>query len=171
MRDVSFKQKHLNCGWFDIRKRQSFYPIRANKQTNKLQPVSRLLCLSDGLFEAMADSQSPYQECRTLALSILRGCGLPSTLHPSPRLHCHPAAIPGSNLPLRCWRSHPAEVADFIPELPDILHFSGCRPRSYAWALRVGSTQEVAVAAVQHFPSERLKLLIWSGCGFKHPAF
>lgn len=75
----------------------------------------------------MADSQSPYQECGTLALSILRSCGRLSTPRPLRPLHCHPAAIPGSNLPPCCWRSHPAEGADHIPELPDLLHFSGCR--------------------------------------------
>lgn len=43
-----------------------------------------------------ANSQSPYQECWTLALSILRNSG--PRPHPPALLHCHPAAIPGTNL-------------------------------------------------------------------------
>lgn len=64
------------------------------------------------------NSQSPYQECWTLALSILRNCG-PLSLPPT--LHCHPALIPGTNLSLcsegQIWWGQSVRGAGLVPDL------------------------------------------------------
>lgn len=63
------------------------------------------------LTQPTVNSRSPYQECGTLALSILRNSGPPfssSSSSPPMLLHCHPALIPHTNLSLCsegqiCW--------------------------------------------------------------------
>lgn len=60
------------------------------------------------LTQPTVNSRSPYQECGTLALSILRNSGPPFSSPPPMLLHCHPALIPHTNLSLCsegqiCW--------------------------------------------------------------------
>lgn len=97
------------------KKKNSKEKDKTNKETN-FRPVAHLRRVLDHLSEPTADSQSPYQECWTLALSILRSCGRPPTLYSAPP----PRSCTVTLLPYQAPTSLPAAEGHIQREAPTI---------------------------------------------------